>query len=346
MDEASTPDLPPQTAPSPGFKNRRTGLQIFGVVQLILGCLCLFFAVVIAMAKQFQPQAQGESTRLTLLVPVIAVYGVLAFKFGWLGIGSILCRRWARAMTLISSWLWFSMGVAIIPLMIWMVPKTLSSMPAGTPGITPQMMTLILFFQILFVGFFFILIPGAFILFYRSPHVKSTCEALDPRTRWTDRSPLPVIGVSCVVALGTLMLIAMALSGFAVMPAFGTLLTGAAGSGSLLLMGLIWGWLALSIYRQKVAAWWGLILLMLLLTLSNAVTFTRIDPMDLYRSMGYPQDQIDMISKSGLATRGYFVWSSTIYFLPMMFYLLWVKRFFRTCQTDTRHSGDQPDPAN
>lgn len=329
MDEATPSPLSAPPTPSPAFKNRRTGLQIFGVVQLLLGVLCLFLAAIIGMAMRFQPQAQGAPSSLNFVLPAILAYCVFAIKFGWLGIGSILCRRWARAMTLILSWLWFSMGVAVIPMVIWMVPRTLASMPAGTPGVTPQMMTFILLFQILFMGVFFIVIPGAFLLFYRSPHVKSTCEAYDPQVRWTDRSPLPVIGVSCVAALGAVMLIVMPLSGFAVLPAFGTLITGVAGSASLIVIGLIWAWLARSIYHQNVTAWWVLFGVLLLFTLSNAVTFARIDPLELYRTMGYPQAQIDLIEKSGLATRGYFLWSSTIYFLPMMVYLLWVKRYFK-----------------
>lgn len=329
MDEAANPPVTPPEAPSPTFKNRRTGLQIFGVVQLLLGVLCLFLAVLIGIVSRFQPHAPGAPNSLTFVLPAVLAYCVFAIKFVWLGIGSILCRRWARAMTLVLSWLWFSMGVAVIPTVIWMVPRTLASMPAGTPGVTPQMMTLILLFQILFMGFFFIVIPGAFILFYRSPHVKSTCEAFDPQVRWTDRSPLPVLGVSCVAAMGAIMLIVMPLSGFAVLPAFGTLITGVAGSASLIVIGLVWAWLARSIYHQNAAAWWVLFGVLLLFTLSNAVTFAQIDPMDLYRTMGYPQAQIDMIEKSGMATRGYFLWSSTIYFIPMMVYLLWVKRFLK-----------------
>ncbi len=130
------------------------------------------------------------------------------------------------------------------------------------------------------------------------------------------------------------MLIVMPLSGFAVLPAFGTLITGVAGSASLIVIGLIWAGLARSIYHQNITAWWVLFSVLLLFTLSNAVTFAQIDPLELYRTMGYPQAQIDMIEKSGLATRGYFLWSSTIYFIPMMVYLLWVKRFFKTGQAE------------
>jgi len=36
----------------------------------------------------------------------ILFYALLAVLFVWLGIGSIMARRWARALVLVSSWFW------------------------------------------------------------------------------------------------------------------------------------------------------------------------------------------------------------------------------------------------
>ena len=55
-------------------------------------------------------------------------------------------------------------------------------MPPGT-------LALIKFFAIATTFVIYIVIPGVAVLFYRSPHVKHTCEVRDPVERWTDRCP-------------------------------------------------------------------------------------------------------------------------------------------------------------
>jgi len=58
-------------------------------------------------------------------------------------------------------------------------------------GLEPStMMFLILAAAILGVaGFIYVLLPGAFLLFYRSPSVAETCQARDPSPQWTDGCP-------------------------------------------------------------------------------------------------------------------------------------------------------------
>src|SRR4029079_15914317 len=46
----------------------------------------------------------------------------------------------------------------------------------------------------------YIVIPGIAVLFYRSPHVKHTCDVRDPVARWTDRCPLPVLALCLLQA--------------------------------------------------------------------------------------------------------------------------------------------------
>src|SRR3954469_578396 len=103
MNEQSNPPLlPSDAAPLPDYKDRSTGLLIFGILTLLLGCLSgllvplmLFGQTVAAKAPNAPPVNHAA------VVPGVIIYGLLAVALVWLGIGSIKARRWARALLLI-----------------------------------------------------------------------------------------------------------------------------------------------------------------------------------------------------------------------------------------------------
>ena len=47
-----------------------------------------------------------------------------------------------------------------------------------------------------------IVLPGANLLFYRSPGVREACEWLDPEKRWTDRVPVIVLAAAMLLVAG------------------------------------------------------------------------------------------------------------------------------------------------
>ncbi len=65
----------------------------------------------------------------------------------------------------------------------------------------------------IFFFVFFVLVPAVWMFFYQSRHVKATCEARDPVTRWTDACPLPVLGFCLWTWLAVPMMLVMALTG-------------------------------------------------------------------------------------------------------------------------------------
>ena len=65
----------------------------------------------------------------------------------------------------------------------------------GQPAMPAAAIGVIMVITCLMFGFFFIALPAVWIFFYKSRHVKATCEARDPVTRWTDACPLPVLGL-------------------------------------------------------------------------------------------------------------------------------------------------------
>jgi CHASE2 domain-containing sensor protein len=80
-----------------------------------------------------QAMAAGTPGALNsrVILPALIVYVALAAAFVWLGIGSIRCRRWARALILILAWAWLCVGVITVPLMAFLMPRILSAPPAS-----------------------------------------------------------------------------------------------------------------------------------------------------------------------------------------------------------------------
>jgi hypothetical protein len=183
--------------------------------------------------------------------------------------------------------------------------------------------------QIVFMGVFFILLPGGLVLFYRSPHVKGTCEARDPVRRWTDACPLPVLAVVCLMWWGTILMLGLPLTGLAMLPFFGMLLTGIPGALAMFATAGVLFWIGRSWYRLNVVGWWALIAMMLVFAISNVLTFARVDIIEVYQKLGYPKAQIDLIQQQGWMSSDFMIWGSLFWILPMLGYLLWVKRYFR-----------------
>jgi hypothetical protein len=258
-----------------------------------------------------------------MAVPGVMMYGLLAVAFVWLGIGSIRCRRWARALVLILSWSWLVIGVIAVGFLVFLFPKITEGLPRGGVRVVAL---------IVMVGMWsimFIVVPGVMVFFYQSKHAKATCEARDPVARWTDGCPLPVLAVTLFLAFGAMMMFAMPLVYNSVVPCFGVLLSGLPGTLIYLFVAALWVYLAWAWYRLKPMAWWITLAVLLLFAISNVLTFTRVDLMDMYRLMDYPPEQIALIEKYNFLTGKTMVWWSAGFMLPIFGYLIWVKRFFR-----------------
>lgn len=324
------PEAPaPTPPPLPQFKDRRTGLVMFGILEIILGVFCLLMVGLMVLGQLMLSQSSKPEFNLGAFLPAAATYLLLAASFVWLGIGSIQCRRWARALTLILAWCWLSVGLVAVPFMGYVLPRMMANMSQNGQAIPPGMKVAIVVFQLLFMSFVMIVIPAVLVFFYRSPHVKATCDLRDPMRRWTDACPLPVLGVSCTLWLGAAMFVVMSVAYRGVMPFFGVLVTGWTGSILMLGMAALWIWLGYAWYQLRVLGWRVLAGVMAVFIISNFVTFSRVDMLEMYRAMGYSQAQVDLIRQQGFMSSELIRWSSVVWLILMFGYLFWVKRFFK-----------------
>ena len=329
----SLPPIAPAEPIATAFKDRSTGLMVFGILTIMLGSLCGLFVPLILFAQLALARANPAAANASAMLPAMAIYGGLAVALIWLGIGSIRARRWARALLLIFSWSWLGIGVFVLVAMMFIMPKVLANMPtaatAGQPAMPAAVKAMVMLFQFLFLGVFFVVVPAVWVFFYKSRHVKATCEAHDNVACWTDACPLPVLGLCAWLAFSVPMMVLMPVMGHGVMPFFGIFLTGVPGALFCLLVAAIWGYGAWLVYHLKSQGWWLILVALAVFLVSGLVTFARHDMLEIYQLMGFPQAQIDQIQKTGLLTGNRMGWFTAFSAVPFLGYLLFVKKYFR-----------------
>jgi hypothetical protein len=254
-----------------------------------------------------------------LMIPGILLYAVASIWFIWMGIGSIKARRWARALILVSSWLWLIGGIfGLIFILFFMsgqIPKN-TQMPRAA----------VLIMRSVMIGamiIFYVVIPAVFVLFYKSKNVKATCEFRDPQVRWTDKCPLPVLAVSFIFAIWAASTLFMGLYRWRI-PFFGFILSGIPGAAVALVIMLLSAYMAWGTYRLSIKAWWCSVLLIITHALSIAITFSRVSIWDFYEKMNFPKQQMDMMKHFSVLQAVFFgFWS-----IGLLAYLLYIRRYF------------------
>jgi hypothetical protein len=197
------------------------------------------------------------------------------------------------------------------------------------PAMTPEMMAAAVTVMLVVFGVIFVVLPAAWVFFYKSPHVKATCEIRDPVPRWTDACPLPVLGFCLWLLLGVPMMLVMPLSGHCVMPFFGMFLTGLPGALFCLAVAVIWGYSGWSLYKLEPRGWWLILIALSASLVSGLLTFARHDVVEMYELMNYSKAQIEEMQKTALLQGNSMEWLMVYSVVPFLIYLLFIKRFLR-----------------
>lgn len=315
---------------SSGFKDRKAGLVVFGILQIILGGVCVLAAplMVIAMiASAALPDSSAPPINTGMMIPGILFYVLVAVWFIWMGIGSIKARRWARALILVSSWLWLIGGIGGFIFMLLLTPQMYEQM--GRSGqMPPEAAAVMKYVMMGFMTVFYVIIPAVLVLFYGGKNVKATCEFRDSRIRWTDKCPLPVLAVSLLFGVWAVSLLFCGGYGWTV-PFFGFILTGIKGAAIALVGMLLFGYVAFGLYKLSIKAWWCAVLLTILWALSTGITFSRVSLLDFYQKMNFPQQQLEIMKQcmpqAFTSTMALFFGLWVVGFLV---YLLYTKKYF------------------
>ncbi len=313
------------------FKDRKTGLVIFGIFHIIIGVFCALFTLLTimgAMALRNLGDTTAAAMSVGQMLLVVSLYLILAVWFVWMGIGSILARKWARALILITSWLWLIGGlIGFIAILLFM-PAIFSSLAAGEE-IPREAFVVVQAVVTVFSVFVFIVIPGAFVLFYGSRHVKATCAKRDSQVRWVDKAPLPVIALSSLLGC---IAISMPLLGLYRWTThfFGVVLSGIPGAIIVLIYAVLFAYAAWGTYKLQGKAWWCGFLATVASDVSVVITYSRVSVAEFYQKMGLPQERLEIMQRLDLFhdPRVLLLWGLVI--IGFLGFMIYTKRFFNT----------------
>jgi len=254
----------------------------------------------------------------------LAVHALIGAAFASVGFGSVRRRRWAPPLMLTLSWTWLTGGLCSAVLVPGLVEGALAAADSEalvTGGVLLAVKSAVVL-AVLVVG---VLIPAAFVLVYRDPDVRRTCEQHDPQPSWTERCPASVLGLSVGLAACAALGLPMALQ--PAVPLFGTLVGGWPGGILVLIGSVALAYLALQSYRLRPIGWWGTTTLLVLLGVSTGVTFLRVDPVEIYREMGYPEEQVEMLR--GALSGTLLAWLSAAVTILTVVYMIGIRKHWR-----------------
>lgn len=325
---------------SPDFKDRKGGLVFFGIIHILLGGLSILMTLIMLLSMIVSANTEINATHplnLNMMIPAILFYVLVAVWFIWMGIGSIKAKRWARAIILISSWFWLISGVSTILFMYVIMPDMYANM--GESGELPQ--TAVFVIKIImnsFMAIFFFVIPGAFVLFYGGKNVKATCEFRDPKIRWTDKCPLPVLGLTLLLGLGALFSFG---GGFyyKIIPFFGNIINGNLATVLLFGISILLGFLTWGVYRLKIKALWGSVILFSLGGISTFVTSYKVNIFEFYKHMGISPESLGHIQAVNFPSNLHMALYSGLWFAVIVGYTLYTKKYFADLPAQNMTAG-------
>lgn len=314
------------------FKDRSGVLTFFGILLILSGIgsfLLILFIALGSLIGQFSPESQTMGN-LQVIVFSILVYTAIGIMFIVLGVGSIMKKRWARIFILILHWTWLASGIFTLVFFILLFPHMMDQMRSTVQN--PEILPTVLMLLILLLSVILIIHPLVFIIIYQNKNVKLTMMHRDPNPSWAERCPMPVLALSFLQIYAALTVLGMGMYGW-VFPFFGTFLTGTGGALAVLILSGFYVYTAIEIYNLQLHAWWMLMGLMLLLSVSAVITFSRYDVLDMYRLMHFPEEQIAMMQNMA----GFWNHDFPIYMLfSLLVYagcLLVVKQYFYRDET-------------
>jgi hypothetical protein len=186
-----------------------------------------------------------------------------------------------------------------------------------------------MFFMCVLITSIYVILPAAFVAFYMAPSVRETFQVRDPVPRWTDACPLPVLGLSLMMAYGAVFGLLGSLANASVMPLFGVLITGLPGFLIMLAFCLLWGWLAWHFFKLDTRVWWPTIIVVLVLAASNAITFWNVGMIEFLEKMGTPERDLNIFRGQKMFAREWIVGMSLVTSAAFLAYVIWIRKYLK-----------------
>lgn len=318
------PEGETEASPDAAPKDRKKWLVAVGVFEMLLALLFLFglagmLAAFVNMPDDLGREAGAPAGMRWGFVIGALMQGLIAAALVWHAVGVIRARRWARALGLIFAWL-AAASVAYAALLMLLTLIGGSRIAGFTPAMVPSLIVFVVMLGLALL----------FVRFFGSKSVKATCERRDLKERWTDKRPLPVVGMVLVLALSAPSFVLSALGGVLTLT-FGNpeqqewLLGGAVLQA---LLAAAAAALCYGAWKLRPWAWWGALGLVMAAAAYTLGLTWATGSMNMFVPVAMPAEQAAMMRRIMTAQQPVMVWSSVIAFVAALLYLTYVQRYF------------------
>lgn len=317
-------------APLP-FTNRKGGLTVFGILMIVMGSLAGCLGIITPLALIMQMRYNYGKAAVGDLLAAVVIYIVASVTLVWGGIGCVKARRWIRPLVICVGVLALWAGMFALISMAILIPRMndplLTQPSAGAATLPAGAYTAGLIIGLVAAMVFYLVIPGIFVGFFWSDHVRQTLEHFDPQPRWTDRCPIPVLGVSIAMFLVMVMMLMAAVKG--VLTVFGIVITGVSATLLLLLMACaLWAG-AVLVYRLRQTGWKLAVTYVVLFGVSNTISALVVD-LNEVATIGRPPEQVQAIQAMGGVSIGWTITSGLLIPGMGLIYLIRIRKYFDT----------------
>ncbi len=243
------------------------------------------------------------------------------------GAGSIRERRWVRPAMLTVGWTWLFVGLGTLGFVVTNLDDLTILAGSGLADQPPEIETLIRWILLLPSFGFGVMMPLLILWAYQDLDVLATCRARHPDPDWSDRCPSTVLVLA--LALGFAGLLSFPLALRPLLPWFGGLLTGAAGSAATLLVGGVFVWIGWALFRLRASAWWATGISTIVVAVSTVWTLLETPRAAWYRALDYPERQIELLLLSGEPPKWPAIIATLALTIVTLIYMASIRKHFR-----------------
>ena len=279
------------------YRDRGVRLRLFGLLTVLTGIGAALLGLshfALPLLADSIPDFRITASQIATGVITFAAIGVVLIACG---VGSIRERRWVRPAMLTVGWSWLFVGLATLGFVVTNLDDLMILAGSGLAEQPPGIETLIRWILLLPTLVFGVVMPLLIVRAYQDQDVLATCRARHPEPDWSDRCPSAVLVLA--LGLGFAGLLSLPVTLRPVLPWFGRLLTGTAGSVTTLLVGGVFIWIGWALFHLRTSAWWATGFSTIVVALSTAWTLAETPRAAWYRALDYPEKQIERLLMSG-----------------------------------------------
>lgn len=310
------------------YRDRGVRLRLFGLLTILAGIGAVLLGLLhfaLPLLADSIPDFRITTSQIATGATTFVAIGVVLVACGT---GSIRERRWVQPVMLTVGWTWLFVGLATLGFVLTNLDDLTILAGSGLADRPPEIETLIRWTLLLPSAGFGVVIPLLTLWAYHDKDVLATCQARHPDPDWSDRCPSRVLVLALALGFAGLLSLPMAMR--PVLPWFGDLRTGVAGSVATLLSGGIFVWIGWALFRLKPSAWWATGISTIVVAVSTVWTLFETPRATWYRALDYPEKQIELLLRSGEPSKWPGIVAALVLTIVTLLYLASIRKHFQT----------------